>query len=519
MTRTETAQRWAAYAAGTRVEHFAWWCSTYCVQSIDVFAGEPLDLEPWQLDFLAEALSVDEHGRPFWRFVVLLLPRKNGKTTMLAAYGLYHADQDDGRPEVLYAASSDKQADKLFTAARMFVQLSPHLSQRHHVRDHDGEINRVDGLAVQQRLSSDPLRLHGSNPSLVVADELAQWTTPRLVNAYGALTTGGGARSQRQIFAISAAGDAETRDGSILGGIVDGVMASGEVEVVHDGLRIGRDFRSRSLVYEYAAPIRRRSDPVERVKLANPASWITTEYLAEQQTSPHVKDHHYLQLHAGVWSESENVYIPADVWRALGTPASVIQRGARIAVGVDGSRTHDTTVIAVASMAGDLVDVDAVIYSVRQDAPHHVLHEGGRINYDAIEDDLLELFAQYDVAAAGYDPRYLDRSAEILATRLPDASIIAVEPTSKVMRDAFTTLERAAIDGRLRHRGDAAIASHLAAVHAARDDRGWVIRKRRQSRPIDAVPAMAIAVHLAMRGHGEPDHRESVYERRGVMGI
>ena len=49
---TLTKMRWEEYASGSRIDHFAWWCETFLVQSIDQFAGEPLVLEPWQIEFM-----------------------------------------------------------------------------------------------------------------------------------------------------------------------------------------------------------------------------------------------------------------------------------------------------------------------------------------------------------------------------------------------------------------------------------------------------------------------------------
>jgi phage terminase large subunit-like protein len=112
--------------------------------------------------------------------VVLVVPRKNGKTTLLAAYGLYRLLFDTGQPEILLAASSDRQAGRLFDAAVAFIRRSPYLLERLVVREYIGEIARRDGGGRMLRMSSDHRALHGYNPSLVIPDELAQWTTPGL---------------------------------------------------------------------------------------------------------------------------------------------------------------------------------------------------------------------------------------------------------------------------------------------------------------------------------------------------
>ena len=60
--------RWEEYASGSRIDHFAWWCETYLVQSIDQFAGLPLRLEDWQLEFMGEALATNDPlgAEPSW---------------------------------------------------------------------------------------------------------------------------------------------------------------------------------------------------------------------------------------------------------------------------------------------------------------------------------------------------------------------------------------------------------------------------------------------------------------------
>jgi phage terminase large subunit-like protein len=107
------------------------------------------------------------------------------------------------------------------------------------VRDHAGEIVREDGMGVVYRMTSDPARLYGYNPTHVVCDELAQWTTPQLRRAYAVLTSGGGARSAPQVFAITTAGEASQRHDSILGRILDAAFDADDLER-EPGLTVAR---------------------------------------------------------------------------------------------------------------------------------------------------------------------------------------------------------------------------------------------------------------------------------------
>ena len=266
-------EAWRSYAAGSEVDHFADFCKTQLIQSEDKWEGQPLALEPWQRRMLGEALAYEPDGWPIWRSVVMIAPRKNGKTQLLAALALYRLLTSTGRPEVLLAASSDRQAGRLFDAASRFVRRNEELSNLLRVRDHAGEIVREDGLGIIVRLTSDPARLYGYSPTDVICDELAWWTTPNLKRAYAALTSGGGARSAPQVYTITTAGEAAQRHDSILGRILDAALESGDVER-KAALTVCRMREARTLVWAYEARTRDAHD-TKALKLANPASWIS----------------------------------------------------------------------------------------------------------------------------------------------------------------------------------------------------------------------------------------------------
>lgn len=134
-------------------------------------------------------------------------------------------------------------------------------------------IVRDDELGSIIRLTSDPSRLYGYSPTLVVWDELAFRTTPSLRRAYAALTSGGGARSAPRTFTITTAGEALQRHDSLLGQILDAALDADDLDR-KPGLTIARRSASQTLVYAYEAPT---TDPhdVKALKVANPASWIT----------------------------------------------------------------------------------------------------------------------------------------------------------------------------------------------------------------------------------------------------
>jgi phage terminase large subunit-like protein len=345
-------QPWKGYAAGSNIAHFEGFCQEHLRQWVDEWAGQPLALEPWQTRCFGEALAFGEDGWPVWDSVAFVVPRKNGKTSLLAAYAVYSLVSFDGSPEILLTASSDKQANRLFEACATFVRQDPtgELQDVCRIRDYLGEIYREDGGGKVLRMSSDPGRLHGYNPSLVICDELAQWTTPQLRRAFAALTTGGGARKAPQVFTITTAGEASTRASSILGQILD---AAGEASDREDGpgLHVARIPEAKMLVYNYEAPTLDPFD-VKAMKLANPASWITPEYLRRQAENPELTDAQVLQLHGCVWAAEESTFVAPQVLLEALDQTRRLEDGERIVLGFDGSEKRDETWLVACTLDG-----------------------------------------------------------------------------------------------------------------------------------------------------------------------
>ncbi len=133
------------------------------------------------------------------------------------------------------------------------------------------------------------------------------------------------------------------------------------------------------------------------------------------------------------------------------------------------------------------------VFSVRAEVPHHVLPQG-TIDFGDVEAFLLELASRYQVAEVRFDPRFLERSMEVLADRLP-AQVAPVEPYSNAHRQALAAFERAILDGTIRHTADEAVTGQVAATAVDRFDNGDPrrLRKLDRTRPIDAAVALALA--------------------------
>lgn len=477
---------WTAYAHGSDGEHFAEVCHVLMEQSVDEWAGEPLGLEPWQLDHMGEALSYDRQGRPYWRSVILELPRKNGKTTLLAGYGLYRLLFADGSPEILLAASSDRQAGRLFDSAVAFVRRSEYLLERLVVREYIGELARRDGEGRMLRMSSDHRALHGYNPSLVIADELAQWTTPGLHRAWSALTTAGGARHRAQVFAISTAGEAVWRHDSILGRLIDRNEADGDLERPHEGLTISRNHEARLLLYRYESPSTEPEDTAAH-KLANPASWITAEWLERQSRNPELDAATFLQLHANVWAATDTTWLAPTQWAALGDPGRQLADGEEVCLGFDGARSGDATALVGCTEDGYLFLLAA------WEKPDGA--RGWEVPASEVDAAVAAAMERFTVRRAYFDPPYWQ--TEVDGWRREFGS--AVEPwhTSRPtpMSAACERFQTDALAGAMRHDADPLLRRHVLAARKEATRTGHVIvrEQRGDSHYIDAAVAAVLA--------------------------
>jgi phage terminase large subunit-like protein len=520
MATIETTQPWEAYARGSDGADFAAFCEHYVIQSVDEFAGEPLVLEGWQQQHIGEALAYDEQLRPVWRVVLLVICRKNGKTALLAAYALFRLLTDVGKPEIILAASSDEQADRLFEAIVSYLNRNPELAEHCVVRDYVGEIARSDGDGIIKRLSSDPKRAHGYNPSIVVCDELAQWTTPTLHKTWAALTTGGGARKRAQVFAITTAGEAVTREDGILGQLLDRGAETGEVEH-RAGLDIIRSHETRTLAINYSAPMPaadpgpvrssyaayRRAKEAGRgaaearalyeaaarrcaaaMKLANPATWVSEEYLLEQALAPSLGASDVLQLHAGVWATGEHAWMSRDDWRAAYKPDRLAE-GEPITLGFDGSRFYDATALVACRMSDGWLCPLAVWEAPRGGGEWEVPR-------NEVDAEVAEAMRTYVVARMYADPPYWQSEIADWTREWGDKVVVPWE-TNRV-RAMGAALERFETDlsaGLVTHDGNEPLLRHVTNAVRTKTRSGYLLDKpaRNSDRKIDMATAAVLA--------------------------
>ena len=158
--------------------------------------GKPFRLYDWQRDTLMEFYSTmerdEESGRLLrqYQYLYLEIPKKNGKSELAAALGLYHLFGDGELNAEVYLCAADKDnASIVFRAAVFMLETAPwtakmiargelkvsksqkKIEYRQRVKGENGALRWVS-VGLMQVMSAEAFSKHGYKPSCVIFDEL-----------------------------------------------------------------------------------------------------------------------------------------------------------------------------------------------------------------------------------------------------------------------------------------------------------------------------------------------------------
>lgn len=173
--------------------------------------GNPLVLMDWQREVITEfygTLMQDEDGGYIrqYQYLYLEIPKKNGKSEISGALGLYHLCGDCETNGEVYVVAADKEnAGIVFGAAKHMVETNPTLKKDLRVVDSIKTIFDPMTGSKMKVLSSEAYSKHGYKPSCVIFDELHAQRDRKLwdVMTFGA----GDARRQPVWIVLTTAGD------------------------------------------------------------------------------------------------------------------------------------------------------------------------------------------------------------------------------------------------------------------------------------------------------------------------
>lgn len=184
-----------------RAQHVVSFFKELLVHTQGEFARQPFELARWQRRDVIEPLfgmvRFDEKRRRYvrrYRELYLLLPRKNGKSELLAGICLFLLVGESEESAEIYGLALDKdQASHVYMRAARMVELVPTLRDRLEVLRSTGRIVDQKTASYMSVLAGDALGALGSNPQAAYIDELLTQPSREL---YDAIRTGFGTRAQ-----------------------------------------------------------------------------------------------------------------------------------------------------------------------------------------------------------------------------------------------------------------------------------------------------------------------------------
>jgi phage terminase large subunit-like protein len=456
--------------------------------------GSAFKLEPFQKALVAlYFFGVTE--------LIIIMPKKNGKTTLMAALALYHLLMTPGA-ECVIGAASEEQAAIIYRQARKMV-LRAGLDRRPLGRDrsHSGPVAYEGIFDVRPgiheiryevgRIRVLPAKIEhiqGQIPTLALVDEYHCHPTSDMYSAFRDGLTG----DARMVTITNPGTDASSPLGQLRSQITQHPC---QVQ----GRR--RQFSSPDgsvVLVEWGLEPTDDPDDIEVVWKANPASWQTKTALRRRHDSPSTRRVEWLRYGCGLWTNSENPWLDERMWDGLAVDIGGVTDGDEVFVAV---RVGVGVGIGIASPRGE----DSVAVSAQNMAPTGP----GRVSLAELEPYLRGLVERYDVREIAYDRDQLGLAADVLENE----GLPMVEVPQRIARlsQASATLWRLISTGALMHDGDPMLRDQVLAGQMKERTTGAYLVGTDQTR---ALIAVAMACYEAIEHMG--DHAPQIHFYRGA---
>lgn len=321
----------------------------YCRYPEGSKSGEKIHLDEWQKNDIVRPVfgwkrkdsAVNEYGDlRRYRKVFVGIPRKNAKSTLIAAMALSIMLQDgEGGAEIYALASNKEQAGRVYQPIRRFIEMDARLSEMLKVRKDSMTYGKFRS-EIKVLATTDGK--HGLNTHAVLIDELHEFLQPKQLNALEALTSSMLARAQPLEFVMTTAGsDVTSRccaDWEEAVQIQNGSMVSEYADLylpVIYGASADDDWHDPK-VWRKANPglgtiLQEENFRVEYLKAKNDPRKLNT----------------FLRLHLNIWTHADDRWIPDDVWmkRAAQWPDEAVA-ALPCYIGMDLASTRDTCAVS-----------------------------------------------------------------------------------------------------------------------------------------------------------------------------
>lgn len=486
-------------------------------------AGEPIQLEPFQREWIEGIYIDDATGERQVRTGLLSVARGNGKTVLCATLALCHLCGPEAEPrgECYSAGATREQAAIVYAEMEAIVLATPWLATRLNLKRFTKEIEDSLTGSIYRALASDGGAQHGLASSFVVCDELAQWKRREL---FDVLRTSMGKRREPLLLVI---GTQSPRAENVMSEMVDYAerIGSGEIE----------DLSFHGSVY--AVPDDADPFDPDNWPLANPALGVfrsARELAEEAERAKRMPtfEPSFRNLYLNQRVDAEPKAINPAEWEACGAPVNVAALAGRPCFGgLDLSSTRDLSALVLyfphdggatitftwcpKDNLAEREETDRVPYRTWAKAGHITPTPGRAIDKHFIAAELARAIQQFDVRGIAFDRWLMTDFKAIL-----NAEGIALPLSDwgqgfKDMGPAVDAFETAMLSGNLAHGMHPVLRWSAGNLIFETDPAG--ARKPSKSRSIDRIDpmvALIMACGLAARDTG-PD----VYRGSGIAWL
>jgi len=533
--RIATSKAWnesdhMAIAAGyrfceKRAAHFAVVCHDHLRLWEGEWAGRPFDLLDWQQDCTERLFGwvgwSDHYGRWTRRFrkCSLWLPKKNGKSPLGAAVGLYLLKWDNERGQKVFSVAKDRAQASIVHghAEKMVKAMGPTLRPHFGINRSTGRIDYPLADACYQILSGENIAgQEGLNGSVIV-DETHVVDERTML----ALADMGASRSESLQFEISTVGSDPMTYGRKQWDYGRSIESGEQLDHGYFFKSYGApQFIADEELIATTKKGQLRQRVVRIFKGANP-SWGQTidpaEFVAAHQRARRsvVDWVNFKQRRLNIWQQSAHPWFAGGVWESCGEGYDVeAMAGLGGGVGIDLSRSRDMTAAVFVGRDGDLWRHWPVFWLPAERAEflrhraciddwiaagHIRIIAGKTIRLDVVEDDIAELIDKIGTELICFDPRFCLEMAEHLEARTK-VGVVEFRQTFNEYGPATEDYERMVVAGELRHPnndiltwqiGNAQIVEHAGCRKPVKD-------KRCEWKTIDGVQAAVMGLKACL---------------------
>jgi phage terminase large subunit-like protein len=449
------------------------------------FAGKPFELLKWQRDDVIRPLfgwiRRDASGRIVRRYkrAYAEIPKKNGKSTLLAGVGCYLLGGDGEPGAMIYSVACDRsQAQIVHGEAVRMIEGSPNLQRFFSVRGTDHRIIYRETQSFWKAMAGVGALNEGVDAHGFLCDEFHRWTGRKGNDLYGSIRYAIAARTSPLLFIITTAGD-------------DPISVC---KAEHDnaaGILRGDWFDDSYFAYIRAADDTDDPFAVATWKKANPSFGETINIdtfrddarTAEKTPTATAQ---FCRYRLNMWVTGQNPAVKATDWRKCLRPFTLDDlRGRPCWGGLDLSRSEDSTALTLTFPDDDAhnfavltwywiphdwaVEIAGAVPWVNwADDPRSnlTLIPGRTIQYDWILKRLFggeveiagekvsiePLSDAFEIMSIRFDPH----NATFFASKLDEQGIEAVEfpQTMKHYSEPSAEFQKLIVEERLHHNGN-----------------------------------------------------------------